>query len=206
MHISEGALSIPVLVAGAGATLLGTAIGLKKLDYDQIPRVSVLSATFFVASLIHLPVGVSSIHLVLNGLVGLLLGWASFPAILVALFLQAVLFQFGGLTTLGVNTVIMASPAVFCYYLFSAGARRTGVPLPAIFGFFSGAVAVFLSGLFVWAALVFTARGFEKPALAIVIVHIPVMVVEGFVTATIVSFLRTVRPEVLEAPYAKPQF
>jgi cobalt/nickel transport system permease protein len=205
MHISEGALSAPVLIAGAGATLLGTAIGLKKLDYDQIPRVSVLSATFFVASLIHWPVGVSSIHLVLNGLVGLLLGWASFPAILVALFLQAVLFQFGGLTTLGVNTATMAAPAVFCYYLFSAGARRTGVPLPAIFGFFSGAFAVLFSGLLVAAALVFTARGFEKPALGIVIIHIPIMAVEGIITGTVVSFLRTVRPEILEAPYAKPQ-
>ena len=30
-----------------------------------------------------------------------ILGWAAFPAFLVALFLQAVLFQFGGLTTLG---------------------------------------------------------------------------------------------------------
>jgi cobalt/nickel transport system permease protein len=206
MHISEGALSAPVLIAGTAAAFLGTAIGLKKLDYDQIPRVSVLSATFFVASMIHLPVGVSSVHLILNGLMGLLLGWASFPAILVALFLQAVLFQFGGLTTLGVNTVIMAAPAVFCYYLFSAGARRTGVLLSAIFGFAAGALAVLISSLLVGVALVFTARGLEKPALVIVMVHIPVMVVEGFVTATVVSFLRTVRPEVLEAPYAKPQF
>jgi len=205
MHISEGALSVPVLIVGTAGAFAGTAIGLKRLDYDRIPRVSVLCATFFVASLIHLPVGPSSIHPILNGLVGFLLGWASFPAILVALFLQAVLFQFGGLTTLGVNTVTMAAPAVFCYYLFSAGARRTGAPFPAIFGFFSGALAVLMSALLVWAALVFTASGFEKPALAVVIVHIPVMVVEGIVTAIIVSFLRTARPEVLEVPYAKPQ-
>jgi cobalt/nickel transport system permease protein len=205
MHISEGALSAPVLIAGTAVAFVGVAVGLRKLDYDRIPRVSVLCATFFVASLVHWPVGVSSVHLVLNGLIGLLLGWASFPAILVALSLQAVLLQFGGLTTLGVNTVIMATPAVLCYYLFSAGARRTGAPVSAIFGFFSGALAVFISGLLVWAALVFTASGFEKPALAIVIVHIPVMVVEGIVTATVVSFLRTVRPEVLEVPYAKPQ-
>ena len=36
------------------------------------------------------------LHLVLNGLMGLLLGWLAVPAILVALFLQALLFQFGG--------------------------------------------------------------------------------------------------------------
>ena len=45
----------------------------------------------FVASLVHVPVGPSSMHLVLNGLLGLLLGWAAFPAILVGLLLQAVL-------------------------------------------------------------------------------------------------------------------
>jgi cobalt/nickel transport system permease protein len=36
---------------------------------------------------------------------GLLLGGAAFPAILTALLLRAMLFQFGDLTVLGVNTV-----------------------------------------------------------------------------------------------------
>ncbi len=48
---------------------------------------------------------------------GLLLGWPAFPAILVGLFLQALLFQFGGLTVLGVNTFNVAVPAVLCFYL-----------------------------------------------------------------------------------------
>jgi cobalt/nickel transport system permease protein len=73
----------------------GTAIGLKKIDYDHLGRVGILSATFFVASLVHVPIWPSSVHLILNGVVGLLLGWAAFPAILVALLLQAVFFQFG---------------------------------------------------------------------------------------------------------------
>jgi cobalt/nickel transport system permease protein len=46
------------------------------------------------------------------GIVGLRLGWGAFPAILVALTLQTVFFRFGGITTLGVNTVSMAMPAV----------------------------------------------------------------------------------------------
>ena len=95
MHISEGVLSGPVLLSGAALAVAGTAIGLKKLDYDQVAKVGMLSAAFFVASLIHVPIGPSNAHLILNGLVGLLLGWAAFPAILVALVLQAVLFQFG---------------------------------------------------------------------------------------------------------------
>ena len=100
MHISEGVLSAPVLVSGGALAAAGTAIGLKKIDYDHIARVGILSATFFVASLVHVPIGPSSVHLIMNGIVGLLLGWAAFPAILVALVLQAVLFQFGGITAL----------------------------------------------------------------------------------------------------------
>jgi cobalt/nickel transport system permease protein len=43
----------------------------------------VLSATFFVASLIHVPVGPSSVHLIMSGLAGLVLGWTAFPALFV---------------------------------------------------------------------------------------------------------------------------
>ncbi|MBT4287966.1 MAG: cobalamin biosynthesis protein CbiM, partial [Deltaproteobacteria bacterium] len=102
MHISEGILSAPVLIGGTLITLVGAGIGFKKIDADQLPKAGVLSASFFVASLIHVPVGAASIHLTLNGLIGILLGWGAIPVILVALLLQAVLFQFGGITTLGV--------------------------------------------------------------------------------------------------------
>ena len=83
MHIDEGLLATStqgLLVMGIGAAVAaaGTAIGLRKLDYEQMPRAAMLSATFFVASLIHLPIGFTSVHLVLNGLVGLILGWAAF--------------------------------------------------------------------------------------------------------------------------------
>ena len=111
MHISEGVLNAPVLISCGAAAIAGTAIGLKKIDMDRIMHVSLLTATFFIASLIHVPLGPGSIHLVLNGLLGVILGWASFPAIVTALLLQAVFFQYGGLTSLGANTIIMAGPA-----------------------------------------------------------------------------------------------
>src|SRR4030042_7022817 len=118
MHISEGVLSAPVLITGAILSVVGVAIGLRKMSYDKIPQVAVLSSAFFIASLIHVPVGPSAAHLVLNGFLGILLGWMAFPSILVALSLQALLFQFGGFTPLGVNTVNMAPPAIIAYYLF----------------------------------------------------------------------------------------
>jgi cobalt/nickel transport system permease protein len=118
MHISEGVLSAPVLGAGAALTAVGMAVGLKKLDYDRLPQTAILAAGFFVASLVHVPIGPVSAHLVLNGLLGIILGWAAFPAIFVGLVLQAVLFQFGGLTSLGVNTFSMAFSAMVSYWVF----------------------------------------------------------------------------------------
>ncbi|MGQ9689454.1 MAG: cobalt transporter CbiM [Desulfobaccales bacterium] len=201
MHISEGVLSPAVLGGGAALTVVGTAIGLKKLDYEAIPRVALLSAAFFVASLIHVPVGPVGLHLVLNGLMGLLLGWLAVPAILIALFLQALLFQFGGLTVLGVNTFTMAAPAVICFYLFR-GLLRRGGKLGAAAAFACGATAIVLSGLLVAVALLFTGQAFLEVAEIVILAHIPVMVIEGIITLFIFLFLRKVRPEMLEGIYA----
>jgi len=78
MHIVDGALSAPVLAGGAALAVAGVAYGLRRMDYDRLPQVGVLSAAFFVASYIHLPLGFSSVHLILNGLIGLALGWPRF--------------------------------------------------------------------------------------------------------------------------------
>lgn len=205
MHISEGILSVPVLASGAAAAAVGTAVGLVKMDYDRIPRVSVLSSAFFVASLVHVPIGPASEHLVLCGLAGILLGWAAFPAILVALLLQTVLFQYGGLTTLGVNTFNMAAPAVICYYMFGRFLHGRSAKAATVVGFLAGACSVLLAAVLVGACLILTAQPLEKPAYTMVVFHIPVMVVEGILTAAVVSFLRKVKPEMLEVYNANTQ-
>jgi len=196
VHISEGVLSAPVLVAGAALAAAGTAIGLKKIDYDHLARVGILSATFFVASLVHVPIGPSSVHLILNGIVGLLLGWAAFPAILVALLLQAVFFQFGGITTLGVNTIIMALPAVICFYLF-APLMHKNQRILLLGGFGCGFCAVLFGAVIVGLSLMFTEENFLAVATLVATAHIPVMIIEGIVTAFCVVFLKKVQPAML---------
>ena len=199
MHISEGVLSAPVLLSGAGLAAVGTAIGLKRLDYDRLMTVAVLSAAFFIATLVHVPIGPASAHLILNGLLGVMLGWAAFPAILIALVLQAVLFQYGGLTSLGMNTVTMAFPAVLCWYIF----RRYSLASPktrSVAAFFCGFLSVLGAALLTTLALAFTDEGFVQAARVLVIGHLPVMIVEGLITAFIISFLAKVRPEILTSP------
>ena len=203
MHFSEGVLSAPVLVTGAALTAAGCGIGLNKLDYDRVPQVAILTSAFFVASLIHVPIGPSSVHLVLNGLMGLLLGWSAFPAILIALFLQVLLFQFGGITSLGVNTFNMAFPAIICFYLFGYAVKQKNnlISLGAAFG--SGFMGVLASSLMVAISLVFTGDPFIGIAKAVVIAHLPVMIIEGLITRFSAGFLKKLKPELLEVVHAK---
>lgn len=201
MHIADGILSGPVLLGGAALAAGGVALGLRKLDYERVPQVAVLSSVFFVASLIHAPVGPTSMHLVLNGLMGLILGWAAFPAILVGLFLQAIMFGHGGLTVLGVNTLNMALPAVVCYYLFRRSARWVkSKPVVFSFGAVAGAVAITLSALMTGLALLASGEALKGPAVGMAGAHLPLILIEGLVTGSIVAFLRRVRPELLDAP------
>lgn len=195
MHISEGILSAPILFGGAALTAAGTMVGLKKLDLDRIIEVSMLTATFFIASLIHVPVGPASIHLVLNGLLGIMLGWACFPAILVGLLMQAVFFQYGGLTVLGVNTLTMAVPAVLCFYLVRPLMKNSRT-VPAA-GFIAGSGAIFLSAVGLALSLALTDSGFLATAKITVMANIPIMVIEGFITMFIVSFIGRVHPDLL---------
>ncbi len=197
MHISEGVLSAPVLLSGAVATIGGLVIGLRRLSASRVPQVALLSAAFFVASLIHVPLGPSSVHLILNGLAGLILGWLTFPALLVGLFIQAVLFQFGGLTTLGVNTFNMAFPGVVVYYLFRPLIKMENLIAVTIGAFLAGALAVLLAGIFVALELSFTAESFKTAAKLILVAHIPIMLIEGTITIVVVGFLKKVRREIL---------
>lgn len=202
MHISEGVLSAPVILAGWALAAGGVAVGLRNLDYERIMTVAIVSAAFFVASLIHVPVGPASVHLILNGLLGAILGLAAFPAILIALLLQAVLFQFGGFAILGVNTVNMALPAVVCYLVFRPWLRQGG-RWRSVGAFLCGALAVLLSGLFTAAALALTGDAFLVTAQAILVAHVPIMIIEGILTAIAVGFLVKVRPEMLSMSLSK---
>ncbi len=196
MHISEGILTAPVLAGGAILTTIGTAVGLKKLDYDRIMTVSLFSAAFFVASLIHVPVGPGSVHLLLGGLLGLLLGWGAFPAIVVALSLQTIFFGYGGMIVLGVNGLTIAGPAVLCGLLLKpwlTGSKKQQM----ISGFLAGFCSMFFSALLMSGALYLSDQNFLRAASLLLVSHLPVMLIEGLITMFVVSFLARVQPEIL---------
>jgi cobalt/nickel transport system permease protein len=200
MHLHEAVLSgspqgIGVLCLGGVGALAGTALGLRAMDHDQVPRVALVSAVFFVVSLIHIPLGVTSIHLTLNGLVGLLLGWTAFPALLIALLLQAVLCGHGGLLALGFNTLAMALPAVAVYYLFQRTSHSSNRTTHFLAGFGAGSLAILGSAFLMSAALWVSGESFELAAKAVFSFHLAVAVIEGLVVGSAIVFLRQVCPE-----------
>lgn len=112
VHLSDGVLSPVWLIAGfAGMGLLMLPAMMRVRD-EEIPRIALLTAAFFVASLLHVRLGPTSVHLLLNGLVGVILGWRAGLAIPVGLTLQALLLGHGGFLTLGVNSCVLTVPAL----------------------------------------------------------------------------------------------
>jgi cobalt/nickel transport system permease protein len=211
MHIPDGILPVPVTAAGYAVTAATTWYSIHKINQREnprqdVPKASLLTAAFFVASWIHIPVPPTSVHLVLNGLLGAILGYFAFPAVLIGLFFQAVMFQHGGLTTLGVNAVIMGIPAIIAHYIFrlrklgdKESRRKT-----AVFGFLAGAIALGLSvALFV--VILLTNLPAELDAVTeraaiytLAIAHLPLIAIEGAITAILAVFLQRVRPIILD--------
>jgi cobalt/nickel transport system permease protein len=209
MHIYEGILTATpagqgVLLAGTVAAAAGTMIGLRRLDEEQIPKAAVLGSAFFVVSAIQVPMFGSSVHLVLSGLMGLVLGWAVFPTVLVGLILQFAFFSIAGPTVLGINTLIMALPGVICHYLLRSAARSHDRWEIFASGFLAGSWAILLGALLSSVALTLAGNSFVLLAGVFLTAHIPIAGIEGLVTGSVVVLLRQVRPEILHAPPLTP--
>lgn len=213
MHIPDGI--VPAYVAITGYAVAGGTTWLSldriKRKYENprelIPTASLLTAVFFVASLIHIPFPPTSVHLVLAGLMGVILGWYAFPAILIGLFFQAVMFQHGGLTTLGLNACIMGIPALLAYGFFRLRYRFGGdKPVTgAIFGFLAGFLGIAIAALASSLVLILTIPAnldvsAERAAiLTLLVAHMPLAALEGVFTAMVVLFLLRVKPALLQA-------
>ncbi len=211
MHIPDGVIPATVAVGSyvvAGAITAYAVNNVNKAGnaQEQVPKAALLTAAFFVTSLIHIPIPPTSVHLLLSGLMGALLGYFAMPAILVGLILQAIMFGHGGLTTIGVNALILGVPALMSHHLFELLKNR----LPeknglTIAGFVAGGSGIGFSVLLFFAILIGTIPAdmldvdLERQAItALTIAHLPLILVEGVATAMLVNYLKRVKPELLK--------
>ena len=199
MHLSEGVLHAPVLLANAVLAAGGVAIGLRKLEQERLPLTALFAAAFFVAGTIHVPVGIGSVHLILNGMAGLFLGWTVFPAFLIALLLQVLFFSFGGFAVLGVNLCIMAIPAIIAHYLWRARLRPQMSLKDRLFvGIGAGVVGV--GGAAALASLELMLDGgksYTDLVWLLLASHLPVFVLDSVINVGVISLLCKMYPEAL---------
>lgn len=200
MHISEGIIDIGPCLAGYGGTALLLAWGLKKTDKEKIPLTALMGAAFFAASLIHFRIGITSVHLTLLGLTTLVLGLSAIPAIVAGLLFQAIMFQHGGITTLGINSLIMLIPSVLGYFLFrglSKKKREDKTYLTILSGIVSSCI---LLGATVLAALIILANGEEFRGIAtfFTIGNLILAAVEGVISAFIINRILKIKPEMIK--------
>ena len=229
MHLVDGVVSNPLVACASVVAVGAVALGLRRVQPDDVPKIALLSAAFFVASVIRVPIGPGAAHLMLTGLLGMILGPMIFPAVLAGLLMQSLVFGFGGVSVLGLNLLNVALPGYLAYVLFSPLLRRVSAPvfmsaspslpsqtLPAqtrsarIFalGAAAGGFAVLGSALMVAAALALSGDGFLPAAQLIVLAHLPVVLVEGLVVGVALSFLLKIKPGLFLAPggFAKRAF
>ncbi len=216
MHISDGFLPASVCLAGYGITGGLTWYSLSRIKrqyqqpHSQIPKAALLTAAFFLASLIHIRVLFTSVHLILNGVMGVILGYYAFPAVLVGLFFQAVMFNHGGLSTLGVNAVIMGLPALAAHYIFQFSSKIIKQKKElwrkiAVFIAASGGLILSIL-IFSLISIIFLPTDLdastEKTAIyTLVIAHSFLIPIEGIFAVMLVSFLQRVKPELLDSHY-----
>ena len=70
MHVFEGTVDPRLVWAGLGVGAGLAVLGVRRVSGDEVPRLAVLTAAFFVSSSISVPLSVSSLHLLLTGFCG----------------------------------------------------------------------------------------------------------------------------------------
>lgn len=195
VHLPDGFLPTSWLAVGWAVAGLLVAAGLTSVSEDQLPRIGLLTAALFVASQVHVPIGVGKVHLLLNAVAGILLGRFVGVSVAVALTFQFFLFAHGGLTTLGLNVAVIGLPALGGYGLFGLLRRklmRWAFAVGASLGLLVSSATVALNALVVWFGM---EDGGQAAAITVLIVHLPIIAVESAITGTLLSYLSRVKPE-----------
>ncbi|MGF7184374.1 cobalt/nickel transport system permease protein [Desulfitispora alkaliphila] len=198
MHLSDGVLSTPVV--GVSVVVAGAVAywGSKNIKSEEVPKISLITGAFFVLSLVSIPVGPTTIHPLLAGFMGIVLGRRVAVAVLGGLLLQAFIFQHGGITTLGANMLLVVIPSLAARELFYI---LKNIPI-----FWRGAIAggVAVVGCFVLLVLILLGSsyiygdGMFSVINILAVGYLPLAIVEGIMTGFAIKMVSVARPQLLE--------
>ena len=190
MHIADGVVPASWCVA-AHAVSWGALYWLgRRIATDEVVRLGMLASASFAISLVHFPLGGTSVHLGLYGVIGIIAGWRAFPVIFAALLFQMILFQHGGMLALGLNSLNMGVGALVACALW-----RSKVGSESVRAFLCGFIGVLIPALLI--AIEFSAAGYGKGFFFMVALYLGAAALEGLLTLTVVTFLRGARPALL---------
>ena len=212
MHMADALLSPAV-----GATFWAGTVGMitycaKKLkdsiDEKMVPLMGVLGAFIFASQMINftIPGTGSSGHLGGGMILAVILGpYAAFIVMASVLTIQAFFFADGGLLALGCNIWNLGIYPCFIAYplIYKPLVRRGSSPIRIVVAsVISAVIGLQLGALSVVVQTLLSGRS-ELPFNAFVLmmqpVHLAVGLVEGFVTAGVINYVRAARPEILES-------
>lgn len=214
MHMADALLSPAVggaMWAGSLGTIIYCAKRLKeRMDEKLIPLMGVLGAFIFAGQMINftIPMTGSSGHIGGGMLLAILLGpYAAFLVIASVLIVQALFFADGGLLALGANIWNLGIYPCFIGYLLIfkpivkqkvstkiiTFASVLSVVIGLQFGALSVVVETRLSGI--------TELPFNTFILFMQPIHAAIGLIEGFITAGIVIYVRSLRPDLVDGLY-----
>ncbi|MBM4337928.1 MAG: cobalamin biosynthesis protein CbiM [Deltaproteobacteria bacterium] len=212
MHMSDALLS-PAVGATVWAGTLGTIAYCSKkikenLDEKMIPMMGVIGAFIFAAQMVNftIPGTGSSGHLGGGMILAILLGpHAAFIVMASVLTIQALFFADGGLLALGCNIWNLGFYPCFIGYpliykpIVQKGMSSKKILMASLFAVFVG---LQLGAFSVVLETLLSGRS-ELPFGTFVLlmqpIHLAIGVVEGFITAGVINFVKTSRPELLES-------
>ena len=219
MHIRDGILSPEVCLATGLISLAAVGYSLRKLRVDledrAVPLTGMMAAVVFAGQMVNFPlIGLPvSGHLLGGVLAAVVLGpWAGCLAITLVLLVQAVLFNDGGLMSLGANVLNMAVLGAWGGYAIYSALRKcfgnqlvSAVPAAIIAAWLSVLAAASLFCVefgFSAGSNEFSLRGIFT---LMVLYHALIGVGEALITGTILSFVLSRRPDLIPAaPSAGP--
>ena len=208
LHIPDGFLSLAVSLTCWVLSIVGVGVALRRSDRAlgerQVPLMGVLAAFIFAAQMLNFTVaGGTSGHLVGGTLAGILLGpWAGILTMTTVVAIQALMFQDGGLLVMGANILDMGIISTLVGYgiyrgvRLLAGERRWGL---VVGGFVAAWVSVVVTAVAVATQLAFSGTSPLIVALPTMAgVHILIGIGEGLITTGALTFIATVRRDLLE--------
>ena len=207
MHIPDGFLSVPVALLFWIPSIILIAIALHRVSQAmgerEAPLMGVLAAALFAGQMLNFSIATgTSGHLLGAALAAILLGpWAAVIVMTCVVSLQALVFQDGGLLTLGANLFNMAVVGVFvAYAIYRTVLRLAGKRSWSLF---------LAAGLAAWFSIVLSAlsaglqlalSGTSPANLAIPAmggVHMLIGLGEAGITLGALAFLKATRPDLL---------